>query len=126
VYHFDQRSRLKNALEGTAYHAHELLYLFQNLTNEMDEREKAMTQDFAAAWITFCNGQAPWTGGKGEWKIWGPESIQAVRTEEQDEETRSYTRMQRILSMGRGGTWRRWLSGVDALVNKRMNMGKAA
>ncbi|KAH2762895.1 hypothetical protein KXV94_006155 [Aspergillus fumigatus] len=122
----DKRALFCNALEGTAYHAHELLYLFQNLTNEMDEREKAMTQDFAAAWITFCNGQAPWTGGKGEWKIWDPESIQAVRTEEQDEETRSYTRMQRILSMGRGGTWRRWLSGVDALVNKRMNMGKAA
>ncbi|KAH2599718.1 hypothetical protein KXV63_003861 [Aspergillus fumigatus] len=71
-------------------------------------------------WRRYCS---PWTGGKREWKIWGPESIQAVRTEEQDEETRSYTRMQRILS---GGTWRRWLSGVDALVNKRMNMGKAA
>jgi carboxylesterase type B len=126
VYHFDQRSRLKNALEGIAYHAHELLYLFQNLTNEMDEGEKAMARDFTAAWIMFCNGQVPWAGGKREWKVWGPESVQAMRTEEQDEETRSYTRMQRILSMGGGGTWRRWLSGVDTLVNKRMNMGKAA
>ncbi|GAQ10058.1 para-nitrobenzyl esterase [Aspergillus lentulus] len=126
MYHFDQRSRLKNALEGTAYHAHELLYLFQNLTNEMDEGEKAMARDLAAAWIMFCNGQVPWTGGKREWKVWGPESVQAMRTEEQDEEIRSYTRMQRILSMGSGGTWKRWLSGVDALVNKRMNMGKAA
>ncbi|KAF4256246.1 hypothetical protein CNMCM8812_008764 [Aspergillus fumigatus] len=89
----DARSRLKNALQGTAYHAHELLYLFQNLTNEMDEREKVMAQDFAAAWSMFCNGQAPWTGGRREWKIWGPESIQAVPTEEQDEETRSYTRI---------------------------------
>lgn len=59
----------------------------------MDEREKVMAQDFAAAWSMFCNGQAPWTGGRREWKIWGPESIQAVPTEEQDEETRSYTRI---------------------------------
>jgi hypothetical protein len=91
----------------------------------MDEGEKAMARDFTAAWIMFCNGQVPWAGGKREWKVWGPESAQAMRTEEQDEETRSYTRMQRILSMGGGGTWRRWLSGVDTLVNKRMNMGKA-
>ncbi|BCS27818.1 uncharacterized protein APUU_60866A [Aspergillus puulaauensis] len=128
MYHFDQRSRLKNALEGTAYHAHELLYLFQNLTNEMDEGEKAMARNFAAAWIMFCNGQAPWTarGPEREWKVWGPESVKAMRTEEQDEDIRSYTGMQRMLSMGGGETWKRWLSGVDALVNKRMNMGKAA
>lgn len=129
AYHFDQRSRLKNALEGTAYHAHELLYLFQNLTNEMYESERAMARDFAAAWIMFCNGHAPWAVARGPgktWKVWGPDSVQALRTEEQDEEIRSYKRMQRMLSMGSGETWKRWLSGVDALVNKRMNMGKAA
>lgn len=128
MYHFDQRSRLKNALEGTAYHAHELLYLFQNLTNKMDEGERAMARDFAAAWIMFCNGHAPWTarGPEREWKVWGPESVKAMRTKEQDEDIRAYTRMQRMLSMGGGETWKRWLSGVDALVNKRMNMGKAA
>lgn len=125
VYHFDQRSRLKNALEGTAYHAHELLYLFQNLTNEMNEGEKAMAREFASAWIMFCNGHAPWIGPKRGWKVWGPESVQAMQTEQQDEYIRSYARMQRMLSMGDGDTWKRWLSGIDALVNKRMNMGKA-
>ncbi|KAL4972621.1 hypothetical protein BDW66DRAFT_154531 [Aspergillus desertorum] len=125
LYHFDQRFRLKNALEGTADHAHELLSLFQNLANEMREDEKAMARDFAAAWIMFCNGQAPWKAPRGAWKVWGPESVQVVRTEQDDEKVRSYARMQRILSLGGGQTWKRWLAGVDALVNKRVKMGKA-
>ncbi|GLA74415.1 hypothetical protein AtubIFM55763_005657 [Aspergillus tubingensis] len=126
LYHFDQRSRLKNPLEGTAYHAHELLYLFKNLETEMDEGESGMAKDFAAAWIRFCNGEAPWSARKGEWKVWGPDSDQSVKSEDEDEETRSYQRMKRILAMGNGETWKRWLAGVDVLVNKRMNMGKAA
>ncbi|PYI10914.1 alpha/beta-hydrolase [Aspergillus sclerotiicarbonarius CBS 121057] len=126
LYHFDQRSRVQNSLEGTAYHAHELLYLFKNLANEMSDKENKMAEDFTSAWIRFCNGDAPWTASKGEWKVWGPDSVQAVKTEEEDEGARSYKRMQRILAMGGGGTWKRWLAGVDALVNKRMNMGKAA
>ncbi|RAK95303.1 acetylcholinesterase [Aspergillus ibericus CBS 121593] len=125
LYHFDQRSRLKNALEGTAYHAHELLYLFKNMTNEMSDEENKMAEDFAGAWIKLCNGATPWTASKGKWKVWGPNSAQAVKDEEEDEESRFYQRMQRIRAMGGGGTWKRWLAGVDALVNKRMNLGKA-
>ncbi|KAL6230956.1 hypothetical protein BDW75DRAFT_234005 [Aspergillus navahoensis] len=126
LYHFDQRSRLENALEGMAYHAHELLYLFKNLANKMSDEENSMAEAFAAAWIRFCNGHAPWRASKGEWKVWGPDSVQAIKSEEEDEAVRSYTRMKRILAMGGGKTWKRWLAGVDALVNKRMNMGKAA
>jgi carboxylesterase type B len=125
LYHFDQRSRIKNALEGTAYHAHELLYLFKNLTDQMNGAEKAMAQDFAAAWIRFAYGALPWTASKRAWKIWGPDCSQAVRSEEEDEEARCYTRMRRLLAMGGGEIWKRWLAGVDALVNKRMNLGKA-
>ncbi|EAU36652.1 predicted protein [Aspergillus terreus NIH2624] len=125
AYHFDQRSRLKNALEGTAYHAHELLYLFGNLDNELSEKEIRMSRDFATAWIKFCYGQSPWTQNKGTWKVWGPDSVQAVKDESADEEVRSYERMKRLLGLGNGETWRRWLNGVDALVNKRMNLGHA-
>ncbi|GES61151.1 acetylcholinesterase [Aspergillus terreus] len=125
AYHFDQRSRLKNALEGTAYHAHELLYLFGNLENELSAEEIRMSRDFATAWIKFCYGQSPWTQNKGTWKVWGPDSVQAVKDESADEEVRSYERMKRLLSLGNGETWRRWLDGVDALVNKRMNLGRA-
>ncbi|RHZ65808.1 uncharacterized protein CDV56_102899 [Aspergillus thermomutatus] len=124
LYHFDQRSRIQNALEGTAYHAHELLYLFQNLKNKMSPEERAMARDFAAAWIKFTCGEAPWTASKGDWKVWGQDSAQAIRSEEEDENVRLYARMRRLLAMGDGKTWKRWLNGVDALVNKRMNMGK--
>ncbi|OGM45334.1 putative acetylcholinesterase [Aspergillus bombycis] len=124
AYHFDQRSRLRNALEGTAYHAYELLYLFGNLDNELSNEERVMARDFAEAWVRFTYGYSPWESSERHWKVWGPESIQAVKSEEDDEEARSYSRMKRLLAMDNGETWRRWLNGVDALVNKRMNMGK--
>ncbi|KAL3457552.1 Alpha/Beta hydrolase protein [Aspergillus heterothallicus] len=126
AYHFDQRSRIPNSMEGTAYHAHELLYLFRNLESEMNAAEKGMAGDFAAAWIRFVNGDVPWEAEQGKWKVWGPDSAQAVKTEEDDEDVRGYSRMRRLLAMGGGETWKRWLLGVDALVNKRMNLGKAA
>ncbi|KAI9040534.1 uncharacterized protein KD926_008101 [Aspergillus affinis] len=124
-YHFDQRSRLKNALEGTAYHAHELLYLFGNLDNELSAEECEMARELASAWILFCYGESSWETMHGKWKVWGPDCSRRVKGENEDEEARSYSRMQQILARGDGETWKRWLSGVDALVNKRMNMGKA-
>lgn len=129
TYHFDQRSCVKNSLEGTAYHAHELLYLFGNLDNELNEAERYMARDFAAAWIRFVYGEAPWEVEQvpeegWKWKVWGPDSAQAVKTEEEDETARSYTRIKKLLSMGNGETWKRWFKGSDALVNKRMRMGK--
>ncbi|KAL3496405.1 Alpha/Beta hydrolase protein [Aspergillus germanicus] len=126
LYHFDQRSWLENALQGTAYHAHELLYLFKNLGNFMNEEENAMAHSFAAAWIRFTNGDAPWQAADGQWKIWGQDCAQAICDEAADEDVRGYKRMQRMLAMGGGETWKRWLAGVDALVNKRTNLGKAA
>ena len=123
-YHFDQRSRLKNAFEGTAYHAHELLYLFGNLDNELSTDERVMGKEFASAWILFCHGESPWETLHGKWKVWGPDCSQQLKSEDEDEGARSYSRMQQILARGDGKTWKRWLSGVDALVNKRMNLGK--
>jgi carboxylesterase type B len=47
LYHFDQRSRIKNAIEGTTYHAHELLYLFRNLESEYNADEVSLVREFA-------------------------------------------------------------------------------
>lgn len=131
LYHFDQSSRIKNRFEGTAYHAHELLYLFRNLENAFDSEEVSMARDFAASWIRFVNGENPWANNtedsainNRQWKVWGPNSQQDVKSEAQDEGVRNYSRMDRILAMGDGQLWKTWLIAVDALVNKRMRMGK--
>ena len=125
TYHFDQRSRLKNPLEGTAYHAIDLLYLFLNLSNEMDQDEQAMAKAFAAALITFAYGQDAWEGGPEKWMVWGTESKFRVLDEVDDEALRGYERFRKILSMGSGKTWKKWAIGVDAIVNKRTNLGNA-
>lgn len=131
TYHFDQRSRIRNSFEGTAYHAHELLYLFGNLDNEFNDAEREMAREFASAWIRFVYGEEPWEvpsqvsqEDPGKWMVWGPDCVWGVKTEEQDEEVRRYTRIKKMLALGNGETWKLLLNGVDALVNKRMRMGQ--
>ena len=122
TYHFDQRSQLRNELEGTAYHAYELLYLFGNLQNKMDSCERLLAYHFALAWIDFVRGEAPWEQPSPKWKVWGPHGITGVVEESEDETVRRYGRMSKILEMGDGQTWKKWLLGIDALVNQRKNM----
>lgn len=130
LYHFDQRSRIANELQGTAYHAHELLYLFNNLPEAMNESERKMGQNFAQAWIDFAHGLDPWdamgSAAEWRWKVWGPECKEAVRTEAEDEDVRHYTRFERILALGEPGeTWKKWCRFCDAICNKRMRMGRS-
>lgn len=124
LYHFDHQSRMENGLKGMAYHAYELLYLFKNLYHKLDDEEKILAADFATAWIEFTYGGAPWQASQGQWKVWGPNATHSVKSEQEDEPQRSYTKMKRMLEMGNGKTWKKWLFGVDELVNMRMNVGK--
>lgn len=129
LYHFDQRSKIPNILEGTAYHAYELLYLFKNLDDEMDEEERRLSKDFASAWIAFTHGEQPWGAScpslkDRQWKLWGPNGKQAVVLEVEDEEVRRYSRIEKMLKVGEAGvTWRKWLDAIDAIVNKRWRLG---
>ncbi|KAJ5708346.1 hypothetical protein N7488_008147 [Penicillium malachiteum] len=123
IYHFDQRSRIPNAFENTAYHAHELLYLFMNLENMFNEEEKVMARGFSSAWIRFANGMQPWdTHQQDQWMVWGPYSEMKLKTELEDQEIRDYERMKLILELDEGRVWKRWLAGVDALVNQRWKL----
>lgn len=130
LYHFDQRSTIKNSLEGTAYHAHELLYLFKNLKDEMTEEQRFMAKDFASAWIKFAHGEDPWpvpASGHSQryWKIWGDHGKQAVVTEAEDEEIRRYLRLDAMLNIGEPGvTWHKWYQAIDQIVNKRWKVGE--
>lgn len=123
-YHFDQRSRLDNALKGKAYHGFEIVYLFGNFDHELNEAERAMARDLASAWIKFTYGDEPWKSGLGIWKVWGPDCQQRVETEEEDESVRHYARFKEVLALGAGGIWRKYLTAVDYLLMKRANVGK--
>lgn len=123
AYHFDQRSRIQNVFEGTAYHAHELLYLFGNLDNEMNGLEWEMGKEFRSAWIRFTNGLPPWQSNVGKaWMIWGPDSNFALKSEVEDEDIRGYERIKMILGLENGATWKKWLAGVDSLVTRRWKL----
>ena len=122
LYHFDQRSHLRNELEGTAYHAYELLYLFGNLGDQMDNSERILANQFALAWVDFVRGEAPWEDPSPKWKVWGPHGKIALMEECDDEPVRHYARMSQLLKIDNGKTWKKWLLGVDALVNQRKNM----
>ncbi|KAJ5108058.1 hypothetical protein N7456_004733 [Penicillium angulare] len=121
TYHFDQRSRIHNSMFDTAYHAHELLYLFMNLENKFNQEEKLMAREFASAWIRFANGLAPWVENveKRQWMVWGPNSKTGLKAETEDQEVRDYDRMELILKLDEGRLWKKLLAAVDALVNRR-------
>lgn len=122
LYHFDQRSRLRNELAGTAYHAYELLYLFGNLSDKMDCCELELANHFALAWVDFVRGEAPWGEPSPKWKVWGPHGKSGLMAECDDGSLRRYGRMSQLLAMDNGQTWMKWLLGVDALVSQRKDM----
>lgn len=122
LYHFDQRSQLRNELEGTAYHAYELLYLFGNLDDKMDDSERILARQFALAWVDFVRGEAPWEDPSPKWKVWGPHGNMGLMKVCEDERVRRYGRMSQLLEMDNGQTWKKWLLGMDALVNQRRTM----
>lgn len=122
TYHFDQRSRIKNSFEGTAYHAHELLYLFGNLGNEMNDAELKMGKELMSAWIRFTNGLEPWETNERKWMVWGPDSNFGLQSEGEDEEVRRYERMKIMLELGDGTVWKKWLAGVDCLIIRRWKL----
>ncbi|KAJ6119828.1 alpha/beta-hydrolase [Penicillium sp. IBT 18751x] len=123
-YHVDQRSRLPNILLGKAYHGIDILYLFGNLKNNFNEDELAMALDFQSAWIQFINGQTPWQSDHTIWKIWGPNSLQRVETEREDEAIRRYSRFKCLLALGTADhLWDKYLEAMDFLLMKRDNAG---
>lgn len=116
-YHFDQRSRLDNVLNGKAYHGFDVVYLFGNLDNKLNARERAMGRDIASAWIKFAWGQEPWR--TDFWEVWGPDSLGKLETQEEDEYVRLYSRFKRLLDWGSEGLWEKYLVGLDRLLMKR-------
>jgi len=125
-YHFDQRSELPNILQGKAYHGLDVLYLFMNLNNKLNEAERNFSRDLASTWILFAWGQAPWPSGTGHgpWKIWGPDSVERMETEEEGYQIRFYSRLDRLIRLGSGGKWHKYMRGLDYLLMKRGNLGK--
>lgn len=99
--HFDQRSRLDNVLNGKAYHGFDVVYLFGNLDNKLNARERVMGRDIASAWIKFAWGQEP--RRTDFWEFWGPDSLGKLETEEEDEHVCYYSRFKRLRSWGSGG-----------------------
>jgi carboxylesterase type B len=116
-YHFDQRSRLNNALNGPAYHGFDVVYIFGNLNNQLNARERAIRREMASAWVKFAWGQEPWR--TEFWKVWGPDSLGRLETEEEDEHVRSYSRFKHLLLWGSDGLWEKYLVGLDRLLMKR-------
>ncbi|KAJ5587640.1 uncharacterized protein N7459_003405 [Penicillium hispanicum] len=125
-YHFDQRSHLKNILEGTAYHGFDILFLFMNLFNKFNDQERTMARRFASSWIRFVHGQEPWGNGTEptSWKVWGPDYQEKIETEAEDEPVRHYSRFKKLLALGSSGIWDKYIMGVDDLLMKRGNAGK--
>lgn len=121
-YHFDQRSHLDNALNGLAYHALDLLYVFPNLYEEMSPQQIELSRAMVGAWIDFAYGKDPWeTFDVGHrWMVFGPADKWGLKSEAEDEPVRKYSRMQKVVDRG---ILPALLAAVDNIVVKRERMG---
>lgn len=121
AYHIDQVSTLDNWLKGLAYHAIDLLYVFMNLEEGMSEGQRRLSRKMAGDFVDFAYGKDPWRRfDGGNWMVYGPDDGWAVKTENEDEGTRQYERMRRILDMG---VFPKWMEALDYIVNKRWILG---
>ncbi|CAK7207922.1 hypothetical protein SEUCBS139899_010737 [Sporothrix eucalyptigena] len=121
-YHFDQVSTLNNPLEGLAYHAIDLLYVFLNLWEEMTPGQQKLALRVSGDFIDYAYGKEPWEqyGVAKRWRIYGPDDVYDLKTEAQDEAVRQYSRMDQILSFQELGAW---IAAVDDFVDQRYLMG---
>ncbi|KAJ4175828.1 hypothetical protein NW767_015652 [Fusarium falciforme] len=122
-YHFDEISELTGPLKGTAHHCHDLLYLFMNKQEALTPEKQKLAQKMADAWITFANGEEPWTkfGSDHIWMTFGPNGVAQTKTDEEDEQVRRYKRFQAVLGLD---CWLPLAEVVDEIACKRSLMGK--
>ncbi|KAI5294113.1 hypothetical protein KEM52_004686 [Ascosphaera acerosa] len=125
-YHFDQSCQLEgNPLNGEAYHAHELLYVFLNLQNKMTQPQITLAKKMATSFIDFAYGRDPWepfsVGHK--WMVFGDVSgvsdVAVAKSEEEDEPIRRYTRMQKHLDLLGVEGYGKLAFGLDDFGQKR-------
>lgn len=101
AYHFDQVSTLDNILEGTAYHAIDLLYVFLNLTEKMTPEQLKLAYKVSGDYIDFAYGKDPYDRFlSGRWMVYGPDGTWKVKSEEEDKPPRGYSRWREIEKAG--------------------------
>ena len=122
-YHFDQRSHLDNVLKGLAYHALDLLYVFPNLRETMSPGQIKLSNQMMHDWIDFAYGKDPWErfGVAQKWMVYGPDNKSRELSEDEDEDVRKYSRIDRILDMG---CYEALVDVVDNICVKRDAMGQ--
>lgn len=74
VYHFNEPNPWDGPWKGEASHILDVAFLFQNFSEFLEDEQKESARTFAADFIQFVNGNAPWqewAWGKGA-KVYGP------------------------------------------------------
>lgn len=74
VYHFNEPNPWDGPWKDEAGHVLDVAFLFQNFSEFLAEKQKESARAFAADFICFVNGKAPWqewARGKGA-RVYGP------------------------------------------------------
>ncbi|GKZ35223.1 hypothetical protein AbraIFM66950_005816 [Aspergillus brasiliensis] len=120
--HFDRVSKIPgDPFEGKAYSALDLLYIFPNTEEMLSPSEVQLSHTIADHWIDFAHREEPWEGYEnGHWMRYGPNDEVKVVTEQEDESTPSYTRMQEVTDLGVAD---QLMMALDDIVVKRYRIG---
>jgi carboxylesterase type B len=88
LYHFERGNTFRTGppLRGLATHLLDASFLFMNLNENLSEGDRALAREMAARWISFANGEDPWTpyGAQGNAMCMTDQGEFIVRTEKED------------------------------------------
>jgi carboxylesterase type B len=117
-YHMDQTSTLDNPMRNLAYHAIDAYYVFLNAMSEMTPEQSRLALKMADDFILFANGDEPYSDFATEKRcaVYGPNDSWSIKSEEEDEGERQYSRMANIID---GGLYEKFWSAMDDFVADR-------
>ena len=63
VFHFERGNAFRDGLpfRGLATHLLDGRFIFMNLNHSLSEKDRELATEMAGRWITFANGEDPWT-----------------------------------------------------------------
>jgi carboxylesterase type B len=65
-YQFDEPNLWNGVFKGYATHGLDLVFLLQNFSEKLGEREKHFGKHFAKGFVSFAHGLEPWKGFEGK------------------------------------------------------------
>ena len=104
MYHFNEGNPWEGRFKGEAGHILDVAFLFQNYNHLLNDKQRAVAQQYGEDFIEFVNGGDPWppvqAGGKLGARVYGPSSANITAKYVESGEPAEVGRRPHVLKLG--------------------------